>query len=58
MVLTKNFTAPLYSEPKKSENVLDEKDAKITKLPHARKRYASTCNVETLREYKHIRIFF
>ena len=56
MVLTKKFTGPLFSEPKKVK-LLDEKDAKITKCPHAHKAYASTYNVETLREYKHIRIF-
>ena len=41
----------LYSETKKSEKCLDEKNAKITKQLHAYKGYSNTYNVEILNSF-------
>ena len=44
----KNPTTPLYSDTKKSENVLNQKDIKMIKRRHAFKGFASAFNVEIL----------
>ena len=48
----KNPTTALYSETKKGENILNEKNIKITKREHAFKGFASTYNVEILNYLK------
>ena len=42
---------PLYSDTKKSENFLNEKNVKRTKWAHAFKGYASSYNVEILNSF-------
>ena len=48
---SKNSDNPLYSETKKSENVLDEKNSKITKRSHIHKGYARTYMTEILNSF-------
>ena len=48
---SKNSDNPLYSETKKSENVLDEKNSKITKRSHIYKGYARTYMTEILNSF-------
>ena len=43
----------LYSHTNKRENVLNQKNVKITKRTHAFKGYASSCNVEILNSFNH-----
>ena len=45
------FNSSLYSDTKKSENLLNEKNVKITKQAHAFVGYASSDNVEILNSF-------
>ena len=44
-------SSSLYSDTKKSQNFLNDKNIKIAKREHTFKSYASTCNAEVLNSF-------
>ena len=47
----KNYNIPLYTETKKCEKILGEKNAKLTKRSHAYKGHASSYNIDNLNSF-------